>query len=117
MDLTAFKEFKFSAAHCLEIEGHRCSNMHGHNYTVRIEVSGQADENGMIIDFDEIKKHANPLIAKIDHTNLNTTIGNSTSESICKWFHKRLKEKITGISKIEVRETASCGAVLKIKKV
>ena len=114
MKLSAFKEFHFSAAHCLDIDGHRCSNLHGHNYKVRIEVTGQVDENGMILDFDEIKKHVNPLITKIDHSNLNSTIGRSTSESICEFFYQNLKEVISGISKIEVRETDTCGAVLYI---
>ena len=114
MKLTAFKEFHFSAAHCLEIDGHRCSNLHGHNYKVRIEVSGPTDENGMVIDFDKIKKQVAPLISKIDHTHLNITVGNSTSESICKWFYEKLKTNIPGISKIEVRETNTCGAVIKL---
>jgi 6-pyruvoyltetrahydropterin/6-carboxytetrahydropterin synthase len=116
MKLSAFKEFHFSAAHCLDIDGHRCSNLHGHNYRIRIEVTGPADENGMIIDFSEIKRHVKPLIDQLDHNNINEVFnGNpTTSEMISIWFYDTLKTKIRGISKIEVRETDTCGAVLEI---
>jgi 6-pyruvoyltetrahydropterin/6-carboxytetrahydropterin synthase len=116
MQISVFKEFKFSAAHCLEIEGHKCSMLHGHNYQLRIEVTGDVNSDGMVVDFDDIKKAVNPLIDQLDHTVLNDKIKNTTSESLCIWFHEKLNTKIKGISKIEIRETETCGAILTTQK-
>ena len=112
MKLSAFKEFRFSAAHHLCIEGHRCSSVHGHNYKVRIEVEGECDENGMIIDFGKIKEIVQPLIMELDHTDLNGVMPITTSEGIAQWFAGKLKGKLEGLSRIEVRETETCGATL-----
>ena len=115
MQISVFKEFKFSSAHFLEIEGHKCSALHGHNYLLRIEVTGDVNSEGMVLDFDDIKKAVNPLIDQLDHTVLNDKIKNTTSESLCIWFYEKLKKNIKGISKIELRETGTCGAILVTK--
>lgn len=118
MKLKVFKEFKFSAAHYLDIEGHKCSQLHGHNYKLRIEVTGKPDKNGMIIDFKEIKKHVKPLLKIVDHSNLNETLGflSTTCEDLCMWFYGELYKKIPKITKIEIQETDTCGAMLEIEK-
>lgn len=118
MKLKVFKEFKFSAAHYLDIKGHKCSQLHGHNYKLRIEVSGAPNDNGMIIDFKEIKKHVKPILKIVDHSNLNDVLGDiidtTTCEDLCMFFYSALKDKILGITKIEIRETDSCGAIFEV---
>lgn len=118
MKLTAFKEFKFCAAHYLDIKGHKCNQLHGHNYKLKIEVTGTPDKNGMIIDFADIKKHVMPIIELIDHKNLNEVlkenVPSTTSEDLCLFFYASLKNKIPRLSKIEISETDTCGAALEI---
>lgn len=110
--IRAFKEFKFCAAHNLLIEGHPCSEIHGHNYHLRIEVEGEPDDaTGMIMDFADIKKVVNPIIEKFDHTYLNNWIEVTSSEKIVEWFYLELKSKLPGLYRIEIRETDTCGAV------
>jgi 6-pyruvoyltetrahydropterin/6-carboxytetrahydropterin synthase len=77
------KEVKFSAGHFLTgvPADHPCSRQHGHNYIVNIElISNKLDDNGFIIDFNEIKS----LIKnKMDHVNLNDVMDrNPTAENI-----------------------------------
>lgn len=68
------KEFKWGCAHLLE--GHKglCKNIHGHTYTLQVGVKGHKDykldssEEGMIIDFKDLKGRVNELIVnKFDH--------------------------------------------------
>jgi 6-pyruvoyltetrahydropterin/6-carboxytetrahydropterin synthase len=57
---------KFSASHF--IKGHeQCGYLHGHNYTVRVEVDGTLDNEGMVIDFFEIESAIKSLIHDMDH--------------------------------------------------
>jgi len=115
MKISCFKSFKFSAAHFLENlpEGHPCGRVHGHNYKLTVEVFGTPDSSGFIMDFHKIKEEVTPLIKKIDHHNINETISPSTSEGIALWFYKNLKKKIPGIISITVKETDTCGAIVR----
>jgi len=113
MRIRVFKEFSFSAAHCLDgmPEGHPCKAVHGHNYKVRLEVQGKKDNAGMVVDFREIKNKVQPLIDQLDHSNLNDIMPVTTSEGIAEWFYLQLRDKLPGLVKIEIRETDTCGAV------
>src|SRR6185312_5624161 len=55
---TIFLEDTFDSAHWLPNvpAGHKCKRMHGHTYSVRIEVSGTlGKESGWVIDYADIK--------------------------------------------------------------
>jgi len=112
--ITAFKEFHFSAAHSLCIPGHRCSTVHGHNFKLRVEVTGPRDGNGMVIDFARIKEVVEPLIKKLDHGNLNDHMPSPTSENLAEWFADYISGEIPGLSRIEIRETDTCGAFIQL---
>jgi len=48
---------------------------HGHSYKMLVGVAGEIDENGMIINFSELKKIVNELIInKVDHKYLNSEV-------------------------------------------
>ena len=58
--------FTWSAAHLLP--GHfKCSNMHGHNYVLDLEIASENLNHGMIVDFVVIKKKLRELIEDYDH--------------------------------------------------
>lgn len=44
-----------------------CKNIHGHSYTMFVEITGRLDKNGMIIDFFDLNKIVKPIIEKYDH--------------------------------------------------
>ena len=115
MKTTIFKEFKFSAAHNLTTNGHPCSKLHGHNYKVRIELSGKIDSSGMILDFSEIKKRIQPIIDKLDHSYLNDIIIRpTTSENIASWIFTQSNNQLGCVTKVTLWETESCGAIITI---
>lgn len=88
--------YTFEAAHHLPHvpEGHKCRRVHGHNYKVEVMLSSPTlDERGFVLDFAELDAAMQPLIAKLDHTLLNDTLGleNPTAEIMVGWFRERLQ--------------------------
>jgi len=52
----AKEDFKFSAAHFTVFDRRRAELLHGHNYRVRVELSGASlDEDGFLVDLDRVK--------------------------------------------------------------
>lgn len=88
------RTYRFEAAHYLPLvpEGHRCRNLHGHNYRVTIVLHGKLDGRGFVKDFAEIDSVVEPLIAQVDHRLLNDVEGleNPTAEIIAAWFFNRI---------------------------
>jgi len=53
--------------HRLPFHQGKCINLHGHSYRMYVEVEGDLDENGMLIDFYDLKRIINPLVEELDH--------------------------------------------------
>jgi len=64
------KNFKWEAAHRLPRHEGKCRHLHGHSYAMTVEFEGDPDENGMVIDFNDIKKIIGPHVDRMDHTTL-----------------------------------------------
>jgi 6-pyruvoyltetrahydropterin/6-carboxytetrahydropterin synthase len=98
------KKFRLEAAHKLVNYHGKCENLHGHSYVLEVTFSGEPKENGMIIDFEEIKKIVNEnVIAKLDHKFINDIIPISTCENIAEWIWSQLKP--FNPSEIKLHET------------
>jgi len=55
-------EMNFAAAHIVHTdESSKCFRLHGHNWKLEIELYGEIQENGMIVDFNDIKKTLDPF--------------------------------------------------------
>ncbi len=80
------KTIEISASHQLKLSyDSKCQKLHGHNWIITIHCRArELDENGMVIDFTQIKR----LIAdRLDHSNLNDVLPtNPTAENIAKWI-------------------------------
>ncbi|MCS7175821.1 6-carboxytetrahydropterin synthase QueD [Pseudothermotoga sp.] len=86
------REFTFDAAHRLESYKGKCEDLHGHTYRVRVTVFGDVDEEGMVIDFVELKKIVNEkVLSLLDHKYLNQIIPQPTAENIARWIWDRLQ--------------------------
>ena len=60
------EEFKFCCAHFVSYQGFR-ERLHGHNYTVEVEMSGRMHEkDGYVIDFGVLKKHIRLLCKSLN---------------------------------------------------
>jgi 6-pyruvoyltetrahydropterin/6-carboxytetrahydropterin synthase len=111
-----YREFTFDAAHFLPHlpEGHKCREMHGHTYRIRVYLKGKpVAAAGWIIDFKEMKNKISVVIDEVDHKTLNHVPGleNPTAENITLWFWQKLKGLFPNLSRIELKETASTGVM------
>jgi 6-pyruvoyltetrahydropterin/6-carboxytetrahydropterin synthase len=104
------RAYRFESAHFLPRvpEGHRCRNLHGHNYKVEIVYAGPLDGCGFVKDFTGLDAVMAPLLAQLDHKLLNEVPGldNPTAEIIANWFLDRLP----GCACVRVWENADCWA-------
>lgn len=83
MKMKLSRTFKFDAAHKLVNYSGVCGRIHGHTYTLVVTVEGKPDENGMIIDFFDMKKIVQEkVIEKLDHTYLNDFYEQPTVENM-----------------------------------
>ncbi len=110
------KDFRWEMAHRLPEHTGGCRNVHGHSYRMWIELVGEpntddrSSSQGMVLDYFDLKKMVDPLIAEIDHAFLcdrsDTLIVRflessglkavyvdfpTTAENLAKWFFERLK--------------------------
>lgn len=110
--LSIFLEYSIDAAHWLPNVpvGHKCGNMHGHRYDVRIELGGEPDPtNGWILDYADARIRIDPFIDKLDHA--IPKVDNPTCENITLFIRDWLWSRNFAPSRIEVRETDRAGCV------
>lgn len=105
-----YKEFSFDSAHFLPNvpEGHKCKNMHGHTYRLKVFISGTPDPHlGWIMDFKELKDALSPVIDQLDHKLINDIPGlhNPTAENTTIWIWQQIKPVLPLLSRIELYET------------
>ena len=67
------RRYRIECAHNLNglRPGHRCGRVHGHNYTIELEVTGELDDKGMVIDAEDLDTCVRPVLARLDHRHLN----------------------------------------------
>jgi 6-pyruvoyltetrahydropterin/6-carboxytetrahydropterin synthase len=112
MTTSIFFEDSFDSAHSLPLvpETHKCRRVHGHTYRIRIEISGPVGPLGWIVDYAEIKERWSDLKRHLDHRNLNDLLPNPTCELLADYIYEALATRLSGLSRIELRETEHCGA-------
>ncbi len=109
----------FNAAHHLREYKGKCENLHGHNWKVDIFVRCEKLNNeGMVMDFKDIRSIADEILSKFDHKYLNEVPPfdkiNPTSENIAKHIYdelnKKYKERNVTLTKVTVWETDGASA-------
>ena len=115
-DMLIFKEFTFDSAHFLPNvpEGHKCKEMHGHTYRLRVWIEDRQDPVlGWVMDFADLKAIVKPVIAQLDHKCMNNVAGleNPTCEMIAVWIWNQLKPSLPKMSRIELHETPTSGVI------
>ena len=114
---TISKEFKFEAAHQLQNSySGLCDSLHGHSYQLEVSIRKRLNNQGIVIDFSELKEIVNNYIIKtLDHSYLNDILPNeTTAETIAFWIWDILEKDalLKGITKICVKETSSSSVVV-----
>ena len=116
-------EESFDAAHFLTNYEGKCKNIHGHRWKVVLSINGDLD-NGMVCDFNIIKKDLKELCDYFDHSfiveqgSLNNELLNmlnkdflirivpfrTTAENFAKYFYDQLSKKYN-VYEVAVYET------------
>ncbi len=120
------KFFYWEMSHRLPFHKGACKNIHGHSYKLRVEVQGKTDENGMVMDYYDLKRTFAPLIEKLDHSFIvdksdelmldflkangfkyNVIDKNTTAENIAQYILEEgspiLKRENPSVAKIAIR--------------
>lgn len=106
MRTSVTRSFTFEAAHRLPWHPGRCRNLHGHSYRLEVTVEGPVDENGVVLDFDDLKAVVQrEVVDRYDHTLLNDLLDNPTAELIASDAWKRLEAAGLAPSRLRLWET------------
>lgn len=57
----------FSAGHFITLTDELCEPVHGHNWTVGVDVEGRPDPHGMVVDFIALRDAVTAIVARLDH--------------------------------------------------
>lgn len=119
-------EAAFDSAHFLSRYNGKCKNIHGHRWRVVIEIAGDSLDDGMVVDFTDIKADLKALADNLDHSliiekdtlkpqtfeclsdegfRIITIDFRPTAENFAKYFYDEIKNKGYNIRAAEVYET------------
>lgn len=94
MKTSICREYEFAAAHELPLHAGKCQRLHGHNYTLEVEVAGPVrgrdwkSSYGMVMDFAELDAAVQGILDEVDHYNLNDRLSPlyPTAENVAGWI-------------------------------
>jgi 6-pyruvoyltetrahydropterin/6-carboxytetrahydropterin synthase len=106
----------FAAAHNLRDYKGKCENLHGHNYKVRVAVTGnELDSAGLLYDFVNLKRAIQGVLRSLDHIYLNEfppfDVLNPSAENIARYIYEEAAKQLpkalngAGISSVTVWES------------
>ncbi len=119
-------EDSFDSAHFLARYNGKCRNIHGHRWRVVIEIAGENLDDGMVVDFTDIKAALKSLTDNLDHSlvmekdtlkpqtyeclvdegfRIMIMDFRPTAENFAKYFFDEIKNKGFNIRAVEVYET------------
>ena len=119
-------EDSFDTAHFLARYNGKCRNIHGHRWRVVIEIAGENLDDGMVVDFTDIKAALKALTDNLDHSlvmekdtlkpqtyeclvdegfRIMIMDFRPTAENFAKYFFDEIKNKGFNIRAAEVYET------------
>ncbi len=110
---------EFAAAHQLREFSGSCERLHGHNWKVEVHVTGEdTGDNGLVLDFREIKEATKKTLEEMDHRFLNDLPAfqekNPSSENIARLIFDTLSARINRpgvrVSKVTAWESDSAAA-------
>ena len=81
----------FAAGHALRGYKGKCENPHGHNYKIRVMLTGkQLDSIGLLYDFKDVKQIIAATVDRLDHQFINDIPPfdaiNPSAENLAKYF-------------------------------
>ena len=91
-----FYEGTIDSAHFVPGSNSKCENIHGHTWKVRVDIIGEIQEDGMVLDFGKIKDLLNTLDHNVRNCHEFTPeyITHPNMPSIKGWFVKNIMNDI-----------------------
>lgn len=87
------------------LPGHpKCGQLHGHTYTVEVVVQGETGDDGMVLDFAELRAQIRQVLGQYDHRHWNDFLEYPTVENICQRVAGELSETLAFPFTIRVYE-------------
>jgi 6-pyruvoyltetrahydropterin/6-carboxytetrahydropterin synthase len=134
--MTITRRFEFDAAHRLQGHAGKCRSVHGHRYIVEVEITGPTGNEGMILDFGEIKQilgdwisdqwdHAyiaedgDPVAVALSSLGMRLLVMSTppTAENMARRLAREAQELLQGIGidvvSLKLYETPNCWAYVK----
>lgn len=100
------QEFTMECAHTLPWHSGKCKNLHGHRYVLHVSLKGPLNENGVVMNFEDIEEVVNKkVIDTLDHQYLNDIIDNPTAENIVVWIWDALRDSLPSLKELKLWET------------
>ena len=113
------RKYEFHAARKLTLVDidHPCYQLHGHTFSVVVELSGDIDPSkGWVVDFYDIDRiYKDEIHTLLDHKYLNDIkeLSNPTTEHIAIWIWNKIKPKLSGLTGVTVSEGPSYSCTYK----
>lgn len=110
------KEFEFDAGHFIPNHPKRCRYVHGHRFKLVVTILGPINEEGVVVDFQDLSSIVSSIIDKYDHGFLNDYYEYPTAEILACHFKDVIDGQIKLIdhrlkcSNIRLYETPKCYA-------
>jgi 6-pyruvoyltetrahydropterin/6-carboxytetrahydropterin synthase len=95
--------------------GDSLRRIHGHTYTIRLNLSAPLDEvMGWTVDFGDVKEIFNPIFKMLDHHPLHEIEGLESADvaSLAKWVRDQAQKIIPSLDRVDIFETPGCGVIL-----
>jgi len=64
---TITRDFYFEMGHSLADHPGKCRRLHGHSYHLQISIEGRLNDQGMVMDFSDLKTVVNRILDRYDH--------------------------------------------------
>ena len=100
------KEFRWEMGHRLRFHDGKCKNLHGHSYKLLVEVEGDIEGYGMVMDYYDMKKVIGPIVDELDHS----FIVNKDDKELLEFLEKLNSQKV--IVDFETTAENICGYFL-----
>lgn len=112
-------ERRFLASHALTLGG-VVEDVHEHDWRVRVRVSRpQLDDDGLVMDFHELERILEGVIAPLRGKNLNDVPmfagRNASAEHVAAWLHAGIADQLPPeirLTELSVCEAPDCWAVI-----
>lgn len=113
----------FSAAHAIRLHDGSIEPVHGHNWSVEVTVaSHQLDAIDLVMDFHELEKSVDGLVAEVHNRNLNEIKPfadhrvNPSAERVAWWIGTEVARQLpdgTQLRQVTVGEAPGCKATFR----